>query len=173
MDNPITKRSPCSVCGLDTLRHAGWFLVVENRWLDRLKILSWHSSLASQKDMKSVCCREHLKTLIDHWRNQASLRLSPARNPPLPMGSDPTLSDVDLGPHSVGHLVGELSVHRESFSRVGSDSPAALECLLPSLPSQQSCPLASALACAPPSSQFPFRPRRSLRIARRFSSVPT
>src|ERR1700680_3238665 len=123
MDNPMTKRSPCSVCGLDTFRHTGWFLVVENRWLDRLKILSWHSSLASQKDMKSVCCREHLKTLIDHWRNQAGLRLPPARNPPLPMGSDPTLSDVDLRPHPVGHLVGELSVHRESFSRVWSGSP--------------------------------------------------
>ena len=133
MDNPITKRSPCSVCGLDTFRHTGWFLVVENRWLDRLKILSWHSSLASQKDMKSVCCREHLKTLIDHWLNQASLRLPPARNPPLPMGSGPTLSDVDLGPHSVGHLVGELSVHRESFSRVWSGSPEALECILDAL----------------------------------------
>src|ERR1700730_2922648 len=133
MDNPITKRSPCSVCGLDTFRHAGWFLVVENRWLDRLKILPWHSSLASQKDMKSVCRREHLKTLIDHRRNQASLRLPPARNPPLPMSSDPTLSDVDLGPHSVGHLVGELSVHRESFSRVWSGSPEALECILDAL----------------------------------------
>ena len=49
MDNLITKRLPCSVCGLDTFRRTGWFLVVENRWLDRLKILSWHSSLASQK----------------------------------------------------------------------------------------------------------------------------
>ena len=49
MDNPITKRSPCSVCGLDTFRHAGWFLVFENRWLDCLKILSWHFALASQK----------------------------------------------------------------------------------------------------------------------------
>ena len=133
MDNPVTKRSPCSVCGLDTFRHTGWFLVVENRWLDRLKILSWHSSLASQKDMKSVCCREHLKTIIDHWLNQASLRLPPARNPPLPMGSDPTLTDVDLGPHAVGHLVGELSVHRESFSRVWSGSPEALECILDAL----------------------------------------
>jgi hypothetical protein len=94
---------------------------------------SWHSSLASQKDMKSsVCCREHLKTLTDHWLNQASLRLPPARNPPLPMGSDPTLSNVDLGPHSVGHLVSELSVHRESFSRV-SGSPEALECILDAL----------------------------------------
>src|SRR5258708_19199792 len=71
MDKLITKRSPCSVCSLDTFRRTGWFLVVENRWLDRLKILSWHASLASQKDMKSVCCRQHLKTLIAHWLNQA------------------------------------------------------------------------------------------------------
>ncbi len=107
--------------------------MVENRWLDRLKILSWHSSLATQKDMKSVCCRQHLKTLIAHWLTQASLRLPPAHYPPLPIGSDPTLTDFDLGPHSVGRLVGELAVHRESFSRVWSGSPAALECILDAL----------------------------------------
>jgi hypothetical protein len=133
MDYPSTKRSPCSVCGLDTFRHKGWFLVVENRWLDRLKILSWHSSLATQKDMKSVCCREHLKTLIAHWLTQASLRLPPAPHAPLPAGSDPTLADVSLGPDAVGRLLGELAVHRESFSRVWSGSPAALECILDAL----------------------------------------
>ena len=94
MDYAITKRSPCSVCGLDTFRHTGWFLVVENRWLDRLKILSWHSSLATQKDMKSVCCRQHLKALIAHWLTQASLRLPPLLCPPMPIGSDPNLIDV-------------------------------------------------------------------------------
>jgi hypothetical protein len=133
MDSPLTKRSPCSVCGLDTFRHKGWFLVIENRWLDRLKILSWHSSLATQKDMKSVCCRQHLKTLIAHWLTKASLRLPPAHYPPLPVGSDPALADFDLGPHSVGRLVGELAVHRESFSRVWSGSPAALEGILDAL----------------------------------------
>lgn len=133
MDYPTSRRSPCSVCGLDTFRHRGWFLVVENRWLDRLKILSWHSALATQKDMRSVCCRQHLKTLIAHWLTQASLRLPPARDPPLPLGSDPNLTDVDLGPDAVGRLVGELAVHRESFSRVWSGSPAALECILDAL----------------------------------------
>jgi hypothetical protein len=130
---PTVKRSPCSVCGLDTLRHSGWYLVIENRWLDRLKILSWHSSLSTQKDMKSVCCREHLKTIIAHWLTQASLRLPPVPHTPLPIGSDPTLADFDLGPDSVGRLVGELAVHRESFSRVWSGSPAALECILDAL----------------------------------------
>ena len=107
--------------------------MIENRWLDRLKILSWHSSLATQKDMKSVCCRQHLKTLIAHWLTQASLRLPPARDLPLPIGSDPNLTDVDLGPHAIGRLVGELAVHRESFSRVWSGSPETLECILDAL----------------------------------------
>ncbi len=133
MDNSITKRVACSVCGLVTFRHFGWFLVVENRWLDRLKILSWHPSLAKQKDVRSVCCRQHLKTLIAHWLNQASLRLPPAEHPPLPIGSDPTLPEVELDPQSLGRLVGELAVHRESFSSVWSGSPAALECILDAL----------------------------------------
>lgn len=133
MDYAITRRAPCSVCGLDTFRHTGWFLVVENRWVDRIRILSWHPALATQKDMKSVCCRQHLKTLIAHWLTQASLRLPPAQIPPLAIGSDGNLRDPDLGPNSVGRLVGELSVHRESFSRVWSGSPAALEYILDAL----------------------------------------
>jgi hypothetical protein len=133
MDYPITKRSSCCVCGLDTFRHKGWFQVAENHWRDRLKILSWHSSLAAQKDLRSVCCRQHLKTLIGHWLNQASLRLPPRHDPPLPSGSDPNLADVHLGPDAVGRLLGELAVHRESFSRVWSGSAAALECMVDAL----------------------------------------
>jgi hypothetical protein len=133
LDYAITKRSPCSICGLDTFRHSGWFIVVENRWLDRLKILSWHSSLASQKDAKSVCCRQHLKALIGHWLTQATLRLPPSHYAPMPIGSDPNLTDADLGPITVGRLVGELSVHRESFSRVWSGSAANLESILDAL----------------------------------------
>jgi len=130
MNYSLTRRAPCSVCGLDTIRHAGWLLVVENRWLDRLKILSWHPSLAAQKDIKSVCCREHLKMLIANWLNEASLNLPPKRKPPMPIGSDPNLSEVDLGLLAVGRLLGELAVHRESFSRIWSGSPETLECIL-------------------------------------------
>lgn len=131
MDHRSTKRSPCSVCGLDTFRHKGWFLVVGNRWLDRLKILSWHSSLAAQKGTRSVCCREHLKILVAHWLTQANLRLTDFRT--LPLSMDSPIADIDLGPDSVGRLVGELAVHRESFSRVWSGSPEALESILDAL----------------------------------------
>jgi len=107
--------------------------VAENRWLDRLKILSWHPSLAAEKDIKSVCCREHLKTRLAHWLTRASLRIPPARTLPLPIGSDPDLTDLDLGHHAVGRMLGELAVHRESFSRVWSGSPESLECILDAL----------------------------------------
>src|ERR1035438_9061821 len=95
-DSARSKGRCCSVCGLDTFRHKGWFLVVENRWLDRLKILSWHSSLATQNGMRSVCCREHLKTLVAHWLTQASLRLTQADFPPFTIDSDLPMGDVDL-----------------------------------------------------------------------------
>lgn len=134
MDFLITKRVPCSVCGVNTFRHEGWFLVVENRWLDHLKIFTWHPSLAAQKGVKSACCREHVRTLIAHWLEQASLRLIPqADRLPMPITSDSARTDADLDPRSVGCLLGELSVHRESFSRVWTGSPESLECILDAL----------------------------------------
>jgi hypothetical protein len=83
--------------------------------------------------MRSVFCRQHLKPLIGRSLNQASLRLPPSHDPPLPIGSDPNLADVHLGSGSVGRLLDELAVHRESFSRVWSGSAAALEYIVDAL----------------------------------------
>ena len=134
MDCLVTRRLPCSVCGLDTLRHHGWFLVLENRWLDRLRILSWYPSLAAQKDVQSACCRQHLRTLIVHWLNQDSLRPAPqADDPGIPITWNRARTGPDFDSNFGGHLVGELSVHRETFSPVWTGSPAALECILDAL----------------------------------------
>ncbi len=134
MDCTFKKNPPCSVCGLDTFRHKGWFLVIENRWLDRLKILSWHPSLARRKGVQSVCCRLHLKTLIVHWLTKASFRVAPTHAlPPIPIGSDPDRDEVDLGSQALGRVVGELAVHRESLSRVWTGSPQSLEYILDAL----------------------------------------
>ncbi len=140
MDFFIPKRLPCSVCGLVSFRHEGWFQVVENRWLDHLKILSWHPSLATQKKVRSACCSRHLRVLIAHWLDQASLRLIPHAEPPSPITSDPALPDFSLDHRSAGHLVGELSIHRESLSRVWTGSAATLESILDALiPGSNEC----------------------------------
>lgn len=105
----------------------------DHRWLDHLKVLSWHPSIAVQKGIKSVCCRDHLRVLVGHWLTQASLRFPSATNCPSPIGSDPNLQDADLGSHSVGRLLGELSVYRDSFSREWSGSAESLECIIDTL----------------------------------------
>src|SRR5277367_5839866 len=118
MDCAITKRLPCSVCGLVTLRHHNWFLAIENRWLDHLKILTWHSSLAKQTDVKSACGRDHLKVLVAYWLEQANLRLaSPANHLPIPVAGCPDKDEGELEQHSEGRMIGELSVGREPLSR--------------------------------------------------------
>jgi hypothetical protein len=133
MGSAVTKRPPCSVCGLDTLRRDGWFLVVENRWLDRLKILTWHPSLASQQGFKSACGREHLKILIGYWLDEASLGLVPQANELMPITSNAGPDETELGAEASGKLVGELSVFREAFSHVWTGSPATLEAILDAL----------------------------------------
>lgn len=138
MDCSIIKRLPCSVCGLSTFRREGWFLVMENRWLDHLKILSWHPSLASDKDVRNACCREHLKLMVSYWLEEASLRLDgPVRTLAVPLAGCPDQLDLDLTPDSEARVIGELSVYREPFSRSWAGSPEALECILEALvPSQ-------------------------------------
>jgi len=126
----IPNRLPCSVCGADALHHNGWFLLVENRWFDQLKILTWHPSLAAHKDVKSACCRRHLRVLVARWMNQASLCLDAGDDPPMPITSNPTRGDLDLTSESVGQLIGELSVCREAFSRGWTGSQTALKCVL-------------------------------------------
>jgi len=130
---PITKRLPCSVCGFDSFSRSGWFLVVENRWLDRLTILTWHPSLASQKSFLSVCGRQHLKVLIAYWLEQANLRLLFSADEPSPGSSNCCCSD-DLFQSGTGAmLAGELSVYRDEYSQVWKGSSATLESIIDAL----------------------------------------
>ena len=129
----IADCTPCSICGLEALHHHGWFLLVDNRWLDRLKILTWHPILAAQKDVQSACCRQHLKILITHWINESSLSLSSTEDQPMPITSNPTRRDLELSSELAGQLLGELSVHREAFSCAWTGSQTALDCILDAL----------------------------------------
>ena len=127
-----TRHFPCAVCGCESPYRSGWFLVVENSWLDRLRVLSWHPVLAEQSQMLGVCGKHHLKLLITHWLTEASLTCPSQPALGLSPRPGPGWIDADGTPTAAGKLVGELSVHRES-SRVWTGSPGTLECILDAL----------------------------------------
>jgi hypothetical protein len=152
MAYPITKRMPCAVCGFDSFSRDGWFLVAENRWLDRLKIFAWHASLASENGFQSVCGREHLHVLIGYWLEQANLRLLSSAKEPLAAPDDP----ADHGENCPGaNFIAELSVYREDSSHAWAGSSTTLESILdaltpsnfeaPTQPAYQTQPLTAAL----------------------------
>ena len=73
-----TQESECVVCGAQASYHANWFVVVENRWLDRLRVFSWHPLRAQWPGMHSVCGDPHLRILVQHWLSEANLDLRQA-----------------------------------------------------------------------------------------------
>lgn len=133
MDPKGANDFACSVCGMETRRHSGWFLVAENHWLDRIKVLSWHPVLARQPAMRSACCAEHLKTLLMHWLTHANLQLLAGGGEMWRESDHELAAESDGVNQSVGKLVGELAVHRESLSRAWTGSAESLECILNAL----------------------------------------
>jgi hypothetical protein len=119
----------CAVCGAQTNYHAKWFLVAENRWLDCLRVLSWHPALASQEEMQSVCGEEHLKVLIQHWLLQADLNLQNGGKSVTPILSEYP-AEAEPGPPAMGALLGELAVHRNPRSRTWTGSAQTLDCIV-------------------------------------------
>jgi hypothetical protein len=134
---------------------------MENRWLDHLKIFTWHGSLARETDAKSACSREHLKVLVAYWLEEASLRLaSPAHRLPIPLAGIPDRLDLELDPHAAGRVIGELSVCREPLSRGWSGSAEALECILEAIVPTKNVPTTNV-----PATNERTRPAIRLRIA--------
>ncbi len=107
--------------------------MVENTWLDRVKILAWHPVLARQASMQSVCGEQHLKTLLTHWLTHANLKFLATGAPSWPAVDSDNWPEGDSITMSVGKFVGELAVHRESLSRVWTGSAEALECIVSAL----------------------------------------
>lgn len=151
MKRDLANRLTCVVCGMETTRHTGWFLVIDNRWLDRLKIFAWHPVLSRDGRMQSVCGKQHLKTLLAHWLAHANLQFVATGSTPWTVGVDAREAGADYVAVSLGEAVAELAVHRESLSRVWTGSPEALECILSALlGGRESQPLAPPLAQGPP-----------------------
>jgi hypothetical protein len=133
MDHDSGKRLSCVVCGIETKRHSGWFLVTDNYWLDRIKILSWHPVLAREKGMRGVCGKPHLKLLLTHWLSHATLQLLASGRAPLPTSLDTLPGSYSSASFAAGRVVGELTVERDHLSPVWTGSPEAMECTLNAL----------------------------------------
>ncbi len=140
-----TRALKCVVCGTETTGHANWFLVAENRWLDHLKVLSWHPLLAEQTEMQSVCGEEHLKVLLRHWVAQANLDLEDGEKCVVPITGE-RQAETEIAHTAVGSFLGELAVHREPLSRGWTGSPQTLECILRALTGREVKP--TALDCS-------------------------
>ena len=63
----------CTICGLQPSGRQRWFLVSEDRWRDKLRILHWDDDLATREGIHSACTPEHLQELVVHWMATGSL----------------------------------------------------------------------------------------------------
>lgn len=131
----------CSICGAPAFDCEDWFLVVDNRWQDKLKILQWNQRLSSQRGVHHVCSAAHVQELVLHWMATGSLaypfaRTAPAPHQPRRRRSDrvetavPESGEVDT---SRAQQIGELTVHRESMLRALDERPHCLKAILDAL----------------------------------------
>lgn len=126
----------CAICGDERSASGVWFLIAENRWEDKLKILQWNPRLALHKGIQSACGADHVQELVVHWMTTGSLdypfaRVASQRGSSPRQGFDwPLRPDIDT---SSTRQIGELAVDRESMKRVLSDSPQALKTILDAL----------------------------------------
>jgi hypothetical protein len=128
----------CSICAESQSGQSNWFLLVEDKWLDRLKILHWNETLAVQPGVQCACSAAHAQGLVAHWMATGSLeypfaRSSPTDKRPPPKshrkrGAERTVCSVPAG-----QLIGELAVDRKSLERVLVENPASLSSILEAL----------------------------------------
>jgi len=111
----------CAICGEEKPDHDSWFLLAENQWEDKLKILQWHERLA--KSLALACSPAHVEELVIHWMTTGSLDYPFARTSTRPRWTSrqPWSASCDLDMTGV-RQIGELAVDRESMERVLSDS---------------------------------------------------
>jgi hypothetical protein len=124
----------CTICGESRRDNEGWFLLTENRWTDRLKILGWNDQLVAQLGVFPACGAAHVQQLVVHWMAMGSLAHPFARvrsgcaGPPRKLPADAP------EPDSRGaKVIGELAVHRESLSRILIENPESLASILAAL----------------------------------------
>jgi hypothetical protein len=67
------RRFGCAICGEERLRGKDRFLLVENRWEDKLAVPHWDEKLVSRGGMQTACSISHVEELVIHWMTTGSL----------------------------------------------------------------------------------------------------
>jgi hypothetical protein len=129
------RKHLCAICGDEKSAGGLWFLLAENRWEDKLKILQWDPQLARQDGIRRACSAAHVQELVVHWMTTGSLNYPFAR-----VSSDDKAAPrfeawpvrVDVDTH-VARQIGELAIHRDSVKRLLGESPQYLKTILDAL----------------------------------------
>lgn len=125
----------CTICGEPHRAGDAWFLLTENRWTDRLKILGWNDQLIALPGVYPACGAAHVQQLVVHWMAMGSLAHPFARAGAVPRNPRRKSAEAD-GPEldiRGAKVIGELAVHRESLSRILVESPESLASILEAL----------------------------------------
>jgi hypothetical protein len=131
----------CAICGEPKEGIEPWFLIADNRWQDKLRILQWNDVLAAQPGIYHACAAEHVQELVVHWMTTGSLDYPFAHVPipgqrkagkRAPIHDEESAEDADVDT-SGARQIGELAVHRESMQRVLSENPHSLTAILEAL----------------------------------------
>lgn len=76
-----TTKATCAICGEERQRGEEWFVLVENRWTDRLKIPSWNETLALSTGTHLACGATHVQQLVVHWMTMGTMEYPFAKAP--------------------------------------------------------------------------------------------
>jgi hypothetical protein len=132
-----TNRHECTICGEERSAGQVWFLVAENQWEDKLRVLEWKDSLATRRGIYAACSAGHVEELVVHWMTTGSLDY-----PFATVGCKPERRKQRLGsilpnieePDTRGsRLIVELAVDRQSVLRALREDPDSLQVILDEL----------------------------------------
>jgi hypothetical protein len=126
----------CTICQRAKPDGQTWFLVTENQWEDRLKVLPWSDYLAAYEGMYCACSVFHVEQLVAHWMVTGSLDYPfahPAETAPRPTHPLRQVPNVANSEASSAIPLGELAIHRQTLNRVLLENPTSLVSMLEAL----------------------------------------
>jgi hypothetical protein len=135
MDNQ--RMHECTICGDERSAGQVWFLVAENHWEDKLKVLEWQDDLARRQGIYAACSAGDVEELVVHWMTTGSLDYPFAtvghKSSGRARGVGTFLPTIEEPDTRGARQIGELAVDRECVRRALRDDPESLRVILDEL----------------------------------------